>query len=78
VIGAEAPAQFLYAEGLAVTAWCDQPDAATEFLRWRHSEPVLRAEVEQVGRIDIPRLDMREHDWFDAYVRAHGLEDCLK
>ncbi|MDR5699549.1 ABC transporter substrate-binding protein [Agromyces aerolatus] len=77
VIGAEAPAQFMYAEGLAVTTRCDLPEAAQQFLRWRHSERVLREEVEQIGRIDVPRLDLRELPWFSDYVDVRGLAECL-
>lgn len=77
VIGAAKPAQFLYAEGLALTAWCAEPDAARRFLRWRHSEEVLRAEVEKIGRIDFPREDLRDREWYTAYVRNRSLSDCL-
>lgn len=77
VIGDDHPAQFLYAEGLALTSWCTQPEAARRFLRWRHSDEIVRAEVEQIGRIDVPRRDLRSRDWFDDYVRRRSLGDCL-
>ncbi|MEV8136756.1 ABC transporter substrate-binding protein [Microbacterium aurantiacum] len=77
VIGDDHPAQFLYAEGLALTSWCTQPEAARRFLRWRHSDDVVRAEVEQIGRIDVPRRDLRSREWFDEHVRRRSLGDCL-
>lgn len=77
VIGEAEPAQFLYAEGLALTAWCAEPEAARRFIRWRHSDEVLRAEVEQIGRIDLPREDLRSREWFTEYVRNRSLSDCL-
>lgn len=77
VLAETAPAQFMYAEGLAVTTWCEIPEAAWSFIQWRHSEYVIRAEVEQVGRIDLPRLDIRDSSWFIDYVREHRLMRCL-
>ncbi|MGC4152014.1 MAG: extracellular solute-binding protein [Propionicimonas sp.] len=71
------PAQFLYAEGLGITSWCADPEAAAAFVNWRHSEAVLRREVEEVRRIDIPRLDLRELDWFGHFVERERLGPCL-
>ena len=76
-IAERAPAQFLYAEGLGITAGCRNELAAREFIAWRHSERVLRAEVEGVRRIDIPRLDLRSKGWFVDYVQSQGLSKCL-
>lgn len=77
IVGVQ-PAQFLYAEGLGITSWCAEPEAAAAFVRWRHSEAVLRREVEEVRRIDIPRLDLRELDWFGHFVERERLESCLE
>jgi ABC-type glycerol-3-phosphate transport system substrate-binding protein len=71
------PAQFLYAEGLGITAGCRSEPAARAFLAWRHSEEVVRAEVEGVRRIDIPRTDLRGKDWYREFVDSQGLQECL-
>lgn len=70
-------AQFLYAEGLGITAGCRSEPAARKFIAWRHSEEVLRAEVEGVRRIDIPRADLREKNWYREFVASQGLQECL-
>ncbi|WP_171027220.1 ABC transporter substrate-binding protein [Pseudarthrobacter sp. NamB4] len=77
-VGDALPAQFVYAEGLGITAGCRSEEAARQFIAWRHSEEVLRAEVEGVRRIDIPRADLRERDWYRDFVAAAGLQDCLR
>ena len=77
VAGPHAAAQFLYAEGLGVTAWCPDPGAAAEFIRWRHSQAVVRDEVETFGRLDVPRTDLWDTQWYQESVAARGLEDYL-
>jgi ABC-type glycerol-3-phosphate transport system substrate-binding protein len=77
VAGPRAAAQFLYAEGLGVTAWCPDPGAAAEFIRWRHSEAVVRDEVETFGRLDVPRTDLWDTQWYQDSVAARGLRDYL-
>jgi ABC-type glycerol-3-phosphate transport system substrate-binding protein len=77
VAGPRAAAQFLYAEGLGVTAWCPDPGAAAEFIRWRHSEAVVRDEVETFGRLDVPRTDLWDTQWYQESVAARGLRDYL-
>lgn len=71
------PAQFLYAEGLGITSWCANVSAAHRFIAWRHSERVLRAEVEEIRRIDIPRVDLRDRGWFRDFVHRARLEPAL-
>ncbi|WP_181884726.1 ABC transporter substrate-binding protein [Arthrobacter sp. RT-1] len=77
-VGDARPAQFVYAEGLGITAGCHSEEAARQFIAWRHSEEVLRAEVVGVRRIDIPRADLRERDWYRDFVAGAGLEECLR
>jgi ABC-type glycerol-3-phosphate transport system substrate-binding protein len=77
IAGPHAAAQFLYAEGLGVTAWCPDPGAAAEFIRWRHSEAVVRDEVETFGRLDLPRTDLWDTQWYQESVAARGLGDYL-
>jgi ABC-type glycerol-3-phosphate transport system substrate-binding protein len=74
ITGASAPAQFLYAEGLGITRWCRQPQEAAEFIAWRQSASVVQREVCLLGRMDLPRLDLLEADWFQAELarRAAG------
>lgn len=72
------PVQFTYAEGLGVTEWCADVEAARAFIAWRHSEPVVRRELEQVRRIDLPRLDLPGYWWFQEFVEREGLATCLR
>jgi multiple sugar transport system substrate-binding protein len=70
--GPVAPVQFLYAEGLGVTTWCSRPAEAAAFLDWRHCDDVVRLEVQEVGRLDLPRVDLEDVDWYRAEVdRRH-------
>lgn len=71
------PVQFTYAEGLGVTRWCRDPQAAHAFIRWRHARQVVRRELEGVRRIDLPRLDLRDQGWFTEFVQREALEPCL-
>jgi ABC-type glycerol-3-phosphate transport system substrate-binding protein len=77
IAGPHAAAQFLYAEGLGVTAWCPDPGAAAEFIRWRHSDAVVRDEVETFGRLDLPRTDLWDTPWYEESVAARGLTDYM-
>ena len=70
-------AQFMYAEGLAVTSWSPHREAAQQFIRWRHSHPVIQAEVDRVGRFDLPRLDVHESEWFRAAAHEAGANEWL-
>ncbi|MBW4721383.1 ABC transporter substrate-binding protein [Saccharothrix obliqua] len=72
VTGPVAPAQFLYAEGLAVTTWCRDRDAARALLRWRHSARVRRFEVERLRRPDLPHRAQRAQPWYEAAVERFG------
>ena len=75
--GPVAPAQFLYAEGLGVTSWSLHADDAERFSAWRQSEQILRAEVYDVGRLDVPRIDLGEADWFASAVDLRGLTSYM-
>jgi multiple sugar transport system substrate-binding protein len=75
--GPSAPVQFLYAEGLGITSWCSQPTEAAAFLTWRHSADVVRREVQEVGRLDLPRTDLWDADWYRDEVRRRSLEDYM-
>jgi ABC-type glycerol-3-phosphate transport system substrate-binding protein len=75
--GPAAPVQFLYAEGLGITTWCTRPTEAAAFLAWRHSADIVRREVEEVGRLDLPRTDLWDTDWYRHEVRRRLLEDYM-
>jgi hypothetical protein len=77
ITGPHAAAQFLYAEGLGVTAWCPAPGDAAEFIRWRHSDAVVRDEVETFGRLDLPRTDLWDTEWYQGSLAARGLTDYM-
>jgi sorbitol/mannitol transport system substrate-binding protein len=75
--GPAASAQFLYAEGLGVTSWSRSPVEAAAFVAWRQSDAVLRAEVLDVGRFDVPRVDLWETQWYADAVRQRALDGYL-
>jgi ABC-type glycerol-3-phosphate transport system substrate-binding protein len=77
VRGQARPAQFLYAEGLGVTSWTELSREAAAFIAWRQSEECLRAEVEEVGRLDLPRRDLENFEWFRDAVQARRLDAYL-
>jgi ABC-type glycerol-3-phosphate transport system substrate-binding protein len=78
IAGPAAPAQFLYAEGLGITSWSRSPEEAAAFITWRHSEETTRAEVEEVGRLDLPRNDLWEASWYREIVRRRSLERYME
>ena len=75
--GPHAAAQFLYAEGLGVTDWCPDPGAAAAFIRWRHSDAVVREEVETFGRLDVPRTDLWDKDWYQSCIASRALSEYM-
>lgn len=76
--GPSAPAQFLYAEGLGITSWSRYPEEAAAFIAWRHSDRIIRAEAEDLGRFDLPRADLWATDWYRDAVARRSLEAYLE
>lgn len=71
--GQHAAAQFLYSEGLAVTAWSDRLEEAAALIAWRHSEPILQREVLEQHRFDHPRVDVRSWDSTVRHAERRGM-----
>lgn len=67
-LGDNPPAPFFYAEGLGITSACADPEAAAALINWRHSPDVIREEVTSLNRIDFPRLDLLDEQWFQARI----------
>jgi len=67
-IGGANSAQFLYAEGLGISSSCANQDAANALIAWRQSDTVLKEEVTSLNRIDFPRLDLQQKEWFKEQV----------
>lgn len=78
VRGSVRPAQFLYAEGLGVTSWSAKAPEAAAFIQWRHSASVLEREVRMLGRIDLPRLDLWDMDWYQEHLACRGLATYME
>jgi multiple sugar transport system substrate-binding protein len=75
--GEHAAAQFLYSEGLAVTAWSDRVEEAAALINWRHSEPILEREVLEQHRFDHPRIDVRSWATTAHHAEARGMQPYL-
>jgi multiple sugar transport system substrate-binding protein len=75
--GKHAAAQFLYSEGLAVTAWSDRLEEAASLIAWRHSDPILQREVLEQHRFDHPRLDVRGWGATARHAKQRGMDRYL-
>lgn len=67
--------QWLYNEGLAINAFSDNKDAAWLFLQWRMSEETTMRELQELGRTDIPNLQVLESDEYAAYAEENDLTE---
>jgi ABC-type glycerol-3-phosphate transport system substrate-binding protein len=67
--------QWLYNEGLAISAFSENKEAAWLFLQWRMSEEVTTRELEEIGRTDVPNLNVLESDTYAQYAEENDLTD---
>ncbi|MBW4721376.1 ABC transporter substrate-binding protein [Saccharothrix obliqua] len=65
--------QWLYNEGLAVTATSEHKNAAWLFLQWRMSRETTTKELTQLGRTDVPNLHVLGSDEYKKYAREHNV-----
>lgn len=65
--------QWLYNEGLAITAGSKNKDAAWLFLQWRMSRDVTMKEALELNRTDVPNLYVLDSPEFKAYVEENNL-----
>jgi ABC-type glycerol-3-phosphate transport system substrate-binding protein len=61
------PMQWTYLEGLGISAYSDNKELAWLFLQWRMSDETTRKEALELGRFDVPNLNVLESD---AYAKA--------
>jgi len=66
--------QWLYNEGLAITADSKNKDAAWLFLQWRMSRETTMRELTELGRTDVPNLYVLGSQEYADYMAEHGLE----
>jgi ABC-type glycerol-3-phosphate transport system substrate-binding protein len=69
------PLQWLYNEGLAVTADSDNKNAAWLFLQWRVSRETTMKELTELGRTDVPNLHVLESPEYEQYAAEHNVVD---
>ena len=69
------PLQWLYNEGLAITAKSKNKNAAWLFLQWRMSRDVTAKEVTELSRTDVPNLHVLGSDEYAQFMKEQGLED---
>lgn len=67
--------QWLYNEGLAITADSANKDAAWLFLQWRMSREVTMRELTELGRTDVPNLNVLQSQEYKDYMAENGLAD---
>lgn len=67
--------QWLYNEGLAITAKSAHKDAAWLFLQWRMSRETTMKELTELSRTDVPNLHVLQSQEYKDYMEEHGLTD---
>jgi ABC-type glycerol-3-phosphate transport system substrate-binding protein len=72
------PLQWLYNEGLAVTAASKNKNAAWLFLQWRVSRETTMKELTELGRTDVPSLHVLGSPEYAQYAKAHKVEEFTK
>lgn len=70
--------QWLYNEGLAITAGSKNKNAAWLFLQWRVSRETMMKELTEIGRTDVPNLFVLNSPEYAAYAKEHNVEEFTK
>lgn len=65
------PLQWLYNEGLAITADSKHKNAAWLFLQWRLSRETTMKELTELGRTDVPSLYVLNSPEYKKYAEEH-------
>jgi ABC-type glycerol-3-phosphate transport system substrate-binding protein len=66
--------QWLYMEGLAITANSQNKDAAWLFLQWRVSKETTMRELLEIGRTDVPNLAVLGSPEYADYMKKNNQE----
>jgi ABC-type glycerol-3-phosphate transport system substrate-binding protein len=69
------PMQWTYLEGLGISAYSDNKELAWLFLQWRMSDETTRKEALELGRFDVPNLNVLESDAYAKAAKEKGLTD---
>jgi ABC-type glycerol-3-phosphate transport system substrate-binding protein len=72
---ADKPLQWLYNEGLAITAASKNKNAAWLFLQWRLSRETTMKELTELGRTDVPSLHVLQSPEYDEYAKENNVEE---
>jgi ABC-type glycerol-3-phosphate transport system substrate-binding protein len=67
--------QWPYIEGLGISKYSHNKELAWLFLQWRMSEETTSKEVEELGRLDVPNLDVIRSDMYTEQAEQKGLTD---
>ena len=69
------PLQWTYLEGLGISAYSDNKELAWLFLQWRMSDETTRKEALELGRVDVPNLNVLESEAYAKAAKEKGLSD---
>ena len=69
------PMQWTYLEGLGISAYSDNKELAWLFLQWRMSDETTRKEALELGRFDVPNLNVLESDAYAETAKEKKLSD---
>jgi ABC-type glycerol-3-phosphate transport system substrate-binding protein len=69
------PLQWTYLEGLGISAYSQNKDLAWLFLQWRMSNETTRKEALELGRYDVPNLNVLHSDEYAKLTKKKGVSD---
>jgi ABC-type glycerol-3-phosphate transport system substrate-binding protein len=69
------PLQWTYLEGLGISAYSQNKDLAWLFLQWRMSNETTRKEALELGRYDVPNLNVLHSDEYAELTKKKGVSD---
>jgi multiple sugar transport system substrate-binding protein len=72
------PLQWTYLEGLGISAYSQNKDLAWLFLQWRMSNETTRKEALELGRYDVPNLNVLHSDEYAKLTKKKGVSDYTK
>jgi multiple sugar transport system substrate-binding protein len=69
------PMQWTYLEGLGISSFSQNKELAWLFLQWRMSNDTTRKEALELGRLDVPNLNVLQSDEYAKQAKDKGLGD---
>jgi ABC-type glycerol-3-phosphate transport system substrate-binding protein len=69
------PLQWTYLEGLGISAYSKNKELAWLFLQWRMSEETTRKEALELGRYDVPNVNVLQSDAYAKAAEEKGVSD---